>query len=58
MKSKKGHKGETKTTVKVLALMDQTLLPDLRHLILTARRHAAQAINAELRAWGRATLSN
>ncbi len=48
MKSKKGHKEKTNTAVKVPALMDQTLLPDIRDLILSARRQVAQAVNAEL----------
>jgi hypothetical protein len=48
MKSKKGDKGESKTAVKVPALMDQTLLSDIRDLILSARRQVAQVVNAEL----------
>ena len=48
MKSKKGHKGETKTAVNVPALINQTLLTDIRDLILSARRQVAQAVNAEL----------
>jgi hypothetical protein len=48
MKSKKSNKGKTNTAVKVPALKDQTLLPDIRDLILSARRQVAQAINAEL----------
>jgi predicted nuclease of restriction endonuclease-like (RecB) superfamily len=48
MKSKKVHKGETKRAVKVPALMDQTLLADIRELILSARRQVAQTVNAEL----------
>jgi hypothetical protein len=34
MKSKKAHKGETKTAVKVPAVVDQTLLTDIRDLLL------------------------
>jgi hypothetical protein len=48
MKSEKGHKGETKTAVKVPALMYQTLLTNIRDLILSARRQVAQAIIARL----------
>jgi hypothetical protein len=48
MKSKKVHKGETKRAVKAPAVMDQTLLADIRELILSARRQAAQIVNAEL----------
>ena len=48
MKSKKSNKGKTNTAVKVPALKDQTLLPDIRDLILSARRQVAQTVNAEL----------
>ena len=48
MKSKKGQKGETKTAAKVSTPMNQTLLTNIRDLILSARRQVAQAINAGL----------
>ena len=48
MKSKKGHKGETKTAAKVPILMNQSLLTDIRDLILSVRRQVAQAVNAGL----------
>jgi len=48
MKSKKNNKGKTNSAVKLPALKDQTLLPDIRDLILSARCQVAQAINAEL----------
>ena len=48
MKSKKGQKGETKTAAKVSTPMNQTLLTNIRDLILSARRQVAQAVNAGL----------
>jgi hypothetical protein len=48
MKSKKGNKGETKTAVKVPALMDQALLTNISDLILSARCQVAKTINAGL----------
>ena len=48
MKPKKGHKGKTNTAVKVPAPMNQSLLTDIRDLILSARRQVAQAVNAGL----------
>ncbi|MFH1857353.1 MAG: hypothetical protein ABH845_00395 [Candidatus Omnitrophota bacterium] len=48
MKSKKDYKGKTEAAVKVPAPMSQSLLTDIRGLILSARRHMAQAVNAEL----------
>jgi len=46
MKSKKSQKGRIETTGKVSTPMNQTLLTDIRSLILSARRQVAQAINA------------
>lgn len=48
MKSEKGHKGETKTAVKVPALINQKLLTYIRDLILSVRRQVAEAVNARL----------
>ena len=48
MKSKKGQKGETKTAAKISTPMYQTLLTNIRDLILSARRQVPQAINARL----------
>jgi len=48
MKSNKAQKGKTETAAKVAALMNQTLLTDIRDLILSARRQVAQAVNAGL----------
>ena len=45
MKSKKSHKGKNNTAVKVPASMNQSLLTDIRDLILSARRQVAQAVN-------------
>jgi len=40
MRSQKGHKEETKTAGKVYALMNQTLLTDMRSLIfLVSKMH-------------------
>jgi hypothetical protein len=46
--SERGHKGKTNTAVKLPGLKDQTLLPDVRDIILSAHRQVAQALNAEL----------
>jgi hypothetical protein len=48
MKSEKSKKGKTNTAAKMPALKDQTLLPDIRDLILSTRRQVAQAANSEL----------
>jgi hypothetical protein len=44
----KSQKGKSETAGKVSALMDQTLLSDIRSLIFSARRQVAQAVNAGL----------
>ena len=48
MKSQKGQQGKGETAGKVSALMNQMLLTDIRSLIFSARRQAAQAVNAGL----------
>ena len=48
MKSKKGHKGKSETAVKVPDLINQTLLTDIRNLILSSLRQVAQAVNSKL----------
>jgi len=48
MKSQKGQKGKSETAGKVSTPMNQTLLTDIRDLILSARRQVAQAVNAGL----------
>jgi len=48
MKSQKGKKGRSETAGKVPAPMNQSLLTDIRDLILSARRQVAQAVNAGL----------
>ena len=44
----KSQKGKSETADKVSALMNQTLLTEIRSLILSARRQVAQAANAEI----------
>lgn len=48
MKSQKNQEGKTESAGKVSAPMNQTLLTDIRRLILSARRQVAQAVNAGL----------
>jgi len=48
MKSQKTQKGRPEAAAKVPVLMDQTLLTDIRDLILSARRQVTQAVNAGL----------
>ncbi len=48
MTSKKDPKGKTETSNKAPSPMDPSLLSDIRGLILSARRQAAQTINAGL----------
>ena len=48
MKSQKNQEGKTEAAGPVSAPMNQTLLTDIRSLILSARRQVAQAVNAGL----------
>jgi len=48
MKSQKNQEGKTEAAGQVSAPMNQTLLTDIRSLILSARRQVAQAVNAGL----------
>jgi hypothetical protein len=48
MKSKQVHKGKSSTKIGLFVQMDQTLLTNIRDLVLSARRQVAQVVNAGL----------